>query len=217
MNWTLLVAGLIVTLSPLPLVCFFILLSSQRGLAKGASFIVGWVASLVIIIVATLLVTGGRPPRPASTPGRVVSLLFLFIGLGLLAVARRQWQKYRAGAPVSEGQAKLLGRLDTMPLWSAGTLGVLIQPWPFVAAGAASVSEIDLRSPSAWISIALYVVFATSTLLCAEIYVMVNKERAVRQLTATRRWLEARQRLLLFTLALVFGIVLGFKGFLQLL
>jgi hypothetical protein len=211
-NWTLVIIGLCVAFSPLSLIVFFVLLATERGLAKGAAFIAGWMSCLVVIEVSILVLTDGRPPRESSTPGTLLTIGLIIVGLGLLVIARQQFVKYRRGAPVNPKQAALLRRLDTMSLWSAAAVGVLIQPWPFVAGGAASVAEVDLDSVSAWIWLGVYTVIATSAMIAAEIYVAIRKDTALPRLASIRSFLEKHQRVVVFVLAGAIGALLVARG-----
>ena len=216
MNWTLVVVGLCIAFAPLSLIVFFVLLTTRRGLVNGAAFIMGWMSCLVVIEVVTLVFTQGRPPRQSTTPGTLVDVGFIVVGIGLLIIARYQLVKYRRGDPVSAKQTALLGRLDTMPPWGAATLAALIQPWPFVVGGAASVAEVNLNLVTAWIWLGVYTVVATSSMIAAEIYVALRRDIAMERLNSVRSFLESRQRLVLFGLAVVFGALLIVRGALQL-
>ena len=61
----LVLIGLVITLEPLPLTAFILILSSKGGVRKGAAFIFGWLLSLAIVIAFTVLVTGPRKPSTA--------------------------------------------------------------------------------------------------------------------------------------------------------
>ena len=64
----LVLIGLVITLEPLPLTAFILILSSKGGVRKGAAFIFGWLLSLAIVIAFTVLVTGNNPPKPSTAP-----------------------------------------------------------------------------------------------------------------------------------------------------
>jgi hypothetical protein len=64
----LMLIGLAIALDPLPLTAFLVVLPSQRGTIKGASFVFGWLVSLAIVVTITVLATGNNPPTPAR-PG----------------------------------------------------------------------------------------------------------------------------------------------------
>ena len=65
----LVLIGLAVTLDPLPLTAFLVVLQSKRGVRKGAAFTFGWLASLAIVVTITVAATGNNPPK--SSTGRI--------------------------------------------------------------------------------------------------------------------------------------------------
>ena len=46
----LLLIGLVITLEPIPLTAFLLILLSKGGTRKGAAFIFGWLLSLAIVV-----------------------------------------------------------------------------------------------------------------------------------------------------------------------
>ena len=65
---SLMVIGLAVTLDPLPLTAFIVILPSKRGTVKGAAYVFGWLASLAIVVTITVAATGNNPPKPSTAP-----------------------------------------------------------------------------------------------------------------------------------------------------
>ena len=53
----LLLIGLVISLEPIPLTAFILVLASKNGVQKGAAFIFGWLLSLALVIAFTLVVT----------------------------------------------------------------------------------------------------------------------------------------------------------------
>jgi threonine/homoserine/homoserine lactone efflux protein len=51
--------GLVVNLEPIPLSAMILLLAAERGVRKGAGFVLGWLLTLVVIVAATVLATDG--------------------------------------------------------------------------------------------------------------------------------------------------------------
>ena len=49
----LLLIGLAITLDPLPLSAFLVVLPSERGVRKGTAFVFGWLASLARVVRAS--------------------------------------------------------------------------------------------------------------------------------------------------------------------
>ena len=86
---SLVLIGLAITLEPIPLTAFILVLASKGGVRKGAAFIFGWLVSLAIVIAVTVLITGNNPPKPSTAPSLAALAAKLAIGAGLLVIAIR--------------------------------------------------------------------------------------------------------------------------------
>ena len=214
--WELLLVGLIITLEPLPIAAFTLVLSTENGTRKGLGFLFGWVACLVAIILLTVGATGGDPPASQSVPARIASVAVIAIGGLLLVVAARRRRKIKLGPSAPKPPPSWVAKVDTMSVWAAASLGVLLQPWPFVAAGAALVVEADTSSAQSIAYLVLFCLVASASLLTMEIYMIVAHDAAIDRLTALRQWIEGHRDLVIEILALIGGIALIAKGVYQL-
>src|SRR5271166_2270787 len=93
----LILIGLVITLEPIPLTAFILILASRGGVRKGAAFIFGWLLSLAIVVAATVLITGNKPPKPSTAPSLAALAVKIAIGVALVIIAIRQWR--RMGKP----------------------------------------------------------------------------------------------------------------------
>ncbi len=82
--------GLVVTLEPIPLTAMILLLASERGLLKGLGYTLGWLLTLVLIVAVTVLITGGKPLIPHSSPSTAALAVKLACGVVLVLVAVRR-------------------------------------------------------------------------------------------------------------------------------
>ncbi|MGW6781079.1 GAP family protein [Streptomyces sp. NPDC054987] len=198
----LIVIGLIITLYPLPVMAFVLVVSAPGGLWKGLAFILAWFGCLVAVIAVVLLLTGGQPPPPRSPPSTAGLAVRLAIGIGLIAYAEyRRRRRVRAGAggapdreaarpgPADDGHP-VTSRMDQASAWSAAGIAVLIQPWGMVGAAAATVVEANLSDSATFLALFGFCLLASSTLLAMELYMVFAPERAARALTGMRRWLS---------------------------
>jgi len=201
--------AIVITLEPLPVAGFILVLSTDRGTRNGAAFIGAWVATLIAIIIATLLLTGGTPVQSASLPARAVSIAYLAIGLLLLGVALR-----RSRIPVVDPppQPEWVKRLDDMKPPGAALLGFLLQPWPLVAAGAATVMTSSASKSADVIQLVAFVVISTSSIAAMEIYSLAAPDAAEAKLDALRSWIDRHRNRAIVILALVVGLYLIGKG-----
>src|SRR5450755_1736974 len=115
---SLVLIGLAITLEPIPLTAFILILASEGGVRKGAGFIFGWLVSLAIVIAVTVLVTGA----------------------GLLLIAIRYYRKLGKPKPPKK-PPRWQTHIDNMTVWYAMALGPLTQPWGLIAAGVTVIVE----------------------------------------------------------------------------
>ena len=85
----LLLIGLAVTLDPLPLTAFIIVLPAKGGVRKGAAFVFGWLVSLAIVVTITVLATGNNPPKPSTAPSLAALAVKIALGAVLVVIAVR--------------------------------------------------------------------------------------------------------------------------------
>ncbi len=162
MTLDLLIIGLVITLEPIPLTAFILVLASKGGVRKGAAFIFGWLASLAIVVAGTVLITGDKPPKPNTEPSLAALAVKIAIGVVLVLIAVRQWR--RMGQPKKPKKTpKWQTGIDNMSPWYAMGLGPLTQPWGLVAAGVATITEAKLSSWQTYIGLFLFCLVATGS------------------------------------------------------
>jgi hypothetical protein len=185
----LVIIGLAITLEPLTLVAFTLILGSERGIRKGLAFIGGWSACLVAVIAAVVLVTGGKPPRPHTAPSVAALAVKALLGVVLIWVGLRH--RGRTGRP--RKQPTWMARLDRLSLWTAAGLGVFLQPWSLVAAGAATVAAAKLSTAGDWLTLVGFCLLATSSFLLMELYAAFAPEAAGVRFRQMQTWIGTHQ------------------------
>ena len=136
----LVIIGLAIALQPVRIVAFILILAAEKGVRKGLAFILGWLACLVVVIGIVAVATGGTPPHPHTGTSTAALVVKAVLGIGLILVAVRQ--QCRRGH--ARKQPTWMARLDRFSPWAAAGLGVFLQPWTLVAAGAATVVQAKL-------------------------------------------------------------------------
>ncbi|MEE4496323.1 GAP family protein [Streptomyces sp. NPDC050529] len=208
----LVVIGLAINLGPLHNSAFILLLSAPRGVRRGLAFILAWLGCLVLVLAAVILLTGGKPPAPRSAPSTLALALKLVLGIGMVAYA--EMKRRRGGRP--RPAPKWLGRLDSASGWTAAGLGVVLQPWGLVAAGAATVVQAHLTSLGSYVALMVFCLLATCGLLVMELYATYRPAPARAKLAALREWIESHQDQVIVTLSLLVGFWLVAKSVYQL-
>ncbi|MFF4397605.1 GAP family protein [Streptomyces sp. NPDC001480] len=214
----LLLIALAITLDPLPLMAFVLLVASARGVWKGLVFILSWLACLVTVLAIVLTLTGGQPPPPRSPPSVAALAAKLLIGVVLVLYGEHRRRRMVAGpardrAPAA---ASLTSETDRTGMWSAAGLAVLLQPWGLVAAGATTVVSADLSRLSSWLALFAFCVLATASLLSTELYVVFSPAVAKARLLRLRSWVEDHQEQAIVLGCLVLGFWLTGKSIHQL-
>ena len=204
----LLLIGLGITLEPFPLIAFLLILSSQKGIRKGLAFVLGWLACLVVVIGAVILLTGGKPPAPATAPSTAVLAIKLALGVVLILYAVRQQR--RRGRP--RKTPAWMARLDGFSAWSAAGLAAFLQPWALVAAGAATVSQAKLSNVWEWLTLLLFCVLATSSFLYLELSAAFRPAAAGALIQKLRTWLDTHQEQVIILISLLLGLWLAGKS-----
>ena len=200
----LVIIGLAITLEPIPLTAFVLVLASKRGVRKGAAFIFGWLASLAVVVAVTLLATGNSPPVPSSAPSLAALAVKIALGVGLLLIALRQ--RRRMGRPKKpKPPPKWQTGVDTMSPWYAMGLAPLTQPWGLVAAGIATIVEAKLATWQDYLGIIFFCILATGVYLTLEIYAALRLEQTQAYLTRLRTWIDTHTDQVIIWVSLVVG------------
>jgi hypothetical protein len=89
-----------VAISPVPIIAVILMLFSDRAKVNGPAFLVGWVLSLAAVSTVIYVLAHDGNVATSSTAADSVSWGKIALGVGLLALARRNWRKRPApGAP----------------------------------------------------------------------------------------------------------------------
>jgi hypothetical protein len=193
--------GLAVTLEPVPITVFILLLGSKRGTMKGLGFILGWLASLGVVIAAVLLLTGGDPPKSNTAPSTAAIAAKLALGVVLILIAVRQ--RRRSGRP--KKTPTWMAKLDHLSGWAAAGLGVFLQPWALVGAGAATVAQLHVSSIESFALLVGFCLLSTASILAMELFATFSPEAADRRLHALRDWIDTHRDQAIVVLSLVLG------------
>jgi heme/copper-type cytochrome/quinol oxidase subunit 4 len=207
----LLLIGLAITLEPIPLTAFILILASKNGTRKGAAFIFGWLASLAVVVAVTLLATGNNPPKPNTAPSLASLAAKIAIGVALLLIALRQRRKM--GRPKKPKKPpKWQTGIDNMSPWYAMGLAPLTQPWGLVAAGVATITEAKLSSWADYLAIIGFCLIATGIYIVMELYVGFRPEQGQALLTRLRTWMDTHTDQVIIVVSLVLGLWLVGKS-----
>jgi len=207
----LLLIGLVITLEPIPLTAFLLILLSKSGTRKGAAFIFGWLLSLAAVVAITVLVTGNKPPQPNTAPSLGALAAKMAIGVALVLIAVRQRRRMGKPRPPKKPPKWQTG-LDNMSPWYAMGLAPLTQPWGLVAAGVAVITEAKLTSWESYIALFLFCLISTAVYIALELYAGFRPEGAQAFLGRIRTWIDTHTDQVIIVVSLVLGLWLVGKS-----
>lgn len=204
----LILIGLAITLEPVPLTAFILVLASKGGVRKGAAFIFGWLLSIAVVMAVTVLMTGNKPPKPSTAPSLAALAVKIALGVVLVIIGVRQYRKI--GQPKKpKKQPKWQTGIDNMSPWYAMGFAPLVQPWALIAAGAADIVEAKLSGWQSYLALFLFALISTGAYLAMEIYAAFRPEQGQRLLASLRTWLDTHtdQVVVVVSLALGFWLI----------
>jgi len=208
--------GLVVTLEPIPLSAFILLLAAERGLLKGLGFVLGWLGTLVVIVAVIVVVTGGKPLLPQTAPSTAALVVKLMAGAVLIGIAERRRRRLpgrsAAVAPKEKKQPRWMARIDQMnPLFAAG-LAFLLQPWVLIAAGVTTIVEGKLNTPVEYILVFGFAVLCSASYLTLETYAALRPDVVKARLRALLDWINTHTDQAIVFLSLFIGLYLMAKA-----
>ena len=201
----LVLIGLAVTLDPLPLTAFIVVLPSKRGVRKGAAFVFGWLVSLAIVVTITVLATGNNPPKPSTAPSLAALAVKIAIGVVLVIIAIRHIRARGRPKPPKK-QPKWQEHVDTMSPWFALGLAPALQPWGLIGAGAATVVEAKLSSWESYLALFGFCLLASASYLLMEIYTVFRPGQSQALLARFRTWIDTHTDQVIISGSLILGI-----------
>lgn len=199
------IVGLAITLEPIPLTTFIVILASRHGSRKGAAFVAGWIVALALVVAIVVVATGNSPPRSSTAPSLGVLAAKIALGAGLLLIALQRFR--RSGRPRKpKSPPRWQAGVDGMSPWYAMALAPLVQPWGLIAAGAATVVEAKLSSWEDYLALVYFCLLSTATYLLMEIYAALRPDQTRQILARLRTWIDAHTDQLIIWLSLVVGL-----------
>jgi hypothetical protein len=166
---TIVLLGLLASLSPATIVVFILLLATTRARANAAAFLIGWTVSLIVVFTVSYSVGEARATQHGS--GRVaVDVIEILLGVLLLATAGRRWDRRNEPRTPSGMSRNLTARLQQLNPWQAVIVGVLKQPWVLTAAAAMVVIRDHAALIVVVIAFLLFTVVSTATVGLTYLY-----------------------------------------------
>jgi hypothetical protein len=184
--FSILMLGLMASLSPATIVVFILVLGTTRARVNAAAFLVGWGASLTVVFAVSYLLGSSRSAQHGNGRTAVI-VLEIALGCVLLVTAVR---RLRHPAEVSDGTtgwgSALMARTNDLGPRGAAVVGVLKQPWAITTAAAVLVVHHHEPGLVALIAFACFTIASTASVGLMYVYYTRRPEEATAYLSDVR-------------------------------
>ena len=205
-----------VAISPIPIISVILMLFSQRARVNGALFLAGWVLALTIVSVVAYVVADQSNAPTSSTTSDTISWGKILFGVLFLFLAVREYRSRPAPGTEPE-MPKWMAGIDAFTTGKAFAIGALLaglNPKNLILTlGAATgLAQVGLSTTDAAVSLAVFVVVASLTIVVPVVYYLLGGEHAKAELDSMKDWLAGHNAAVMAVLFLVFGVDLIAKG-----
>jgi threonine/homoserine/homoserine lactone efflux protein len=201
-----------VAISPLPIIAVVLMLVTPRGRLNGPVFVGGWALGLGIVGAIVLSIAGGAKASTSSGPATWVDVLFLLLGLLLIAISVRQWRGRPHGGETPP-TPKWMGALDGFTPVKAGGAGVLLSALNpknllLAVAGAAAIAQTGISTGQQVGAYVIFVAIASIGVAAPVVMYFALGDRSREILDRLKAWLAVHNAVIMAVLMLIIGVKL---------
>lgn len=205
-----------VAISPVPIIAVILMLFSIRARVNGPMFLAGWVVSLALVSGVVYIASDASDAATDSTTSDAISWGKIAFGLLFLLFAARQWRS-RPELGVDPEMPKWMAGIDSFtPVKAFGMAVLLAGVNPknlLLSAGAgAALAQVGASTTDAVVSLIVFVVVGSITILGPVAYYLLGGEGAKGSLDSMKGWLAVHNAAVMTVLFLVFGVKLIADG-----
>ncbi|GAA4349939.1 GAP family protein [Angustibacter luteus] len=198
-------------LVPVQSVVTILLLRAENGRPKAFAWVLGMTGARVFqgLIFALLLHTSSAIAEDADDgPGAVASFILLLVSLTMLLSALGAALKHGDPDGPPPRWLSVVDRISPANAFGIGIAMILLSVkfWVFTVGAVSAIAGAGLPLAERVLSFALFIALGESTLLALLAIGFVSPVRSAALLDKIVGWLVAKNRILVMTLGLVFGL-----------
>jgi hypothetical protein len=199
-------------LVPVQIILVLFILRGKRGVLKAAAFVGGMAAMRMLQGLLFGLVFTNR--ADTSGGGNMGAVLQLVVGILLWAAALKKLMKQEDPDAPPPGWMTMFNDISPLKAFAFGALLILIAAklWAFTLSALAVISTSLLTPAEAAIAFVLYVLLASSLLLLPIAWSALAPRSAETALARLGAWLERNNRIIVITVAVIFGTFFLWRG-----
>jgi threonine/homoserine/homoserine lactone efflux protein len=198
-----------VAIFPVPIIAVVLLLGSEGGATKGATFVLAWCLGLTAVGAAMLLVGGAADGSDGGEPATWLSALLLGLGLLVMAWAVQQWRsRPRAGEDVPQpGWMRTIGDFTIVKAGGAGFAFSALNPKNVLltVAAAAEIAAVGVPAGQQIGVLLVFVLVASLGVITPVVLAVALGERSRDVLDGVRSWMVRNNAVVTAVLLLLIG------------
>lgn len=203
----LLPSALAVALSPIPIVAIVGVLGGRHARTAGPAFAAGWIAGLLSVSVAIVLLVSGTTDPGGDETG--LDWWKIAIGTLFLVLAAKQWTKRPKRDAVPE-EPSWMATLDRASPARAAVLGAALSAanpknLALTLTAAASIAEAGLDATATAVAVAVFVAIGSVTVAGSVAFHLVAGERAARPLAEIKQFMADNNAVIMTVVLLLLG------------
>jgi hypothetical protein len=204
--------ALVIALSPLSVIPAVLVLQTPRARAGSLSFLAGWLAALIALTAISLAVSGLLGGLHKSPP-RWAAWLRSAVGAALIVFGVIRWLT-RERHTQTPGWMRSMTNLTPARAAVTGLVLAIVRPEVlFVCAAAGlAIGSAGLGVTRAWISAAIFVAVAASTVAVPILGYAGAGHRLDDPLARLKDWMERHHAALLAGIFVLIGLLMLYKG-----
>ena len=198
--------------SPWAIVAVILMLASDRP-SNAYAWLAGWCLSTFGIGALMILFLGNEDfSNTSSTPSTAACVFQVVIGLLLLVLARRFWNKRPARTGKRPEQPGWMKRIGQMKARWAFLIGAFWINTALVVAAGLDALRSEIPKQQALVAFAIFTLITASVQAAMIVYSLVARRRAAVGLGRIREWIARNQEVSLAVIFLVLAVWLASKG-----
>lgn len=206
-----------IALSPFPIIGLILILFTKQARTNSLAFLVGWLLGLAVVgAIVLALVNTGKITAGEQTTETGIKWGSLLLGLALIFMAYRQWQKRPKAGETAE-TPKWMGTIDSIKPGAAFGLGALlsgVNPKNLILnlAAATTIASSGLDSTQQIIVLIIFILISSITIIGPVLYVQIEGAKAEKGLNELKGWLIQHNSAIMTVILLLIGAKLFGQG-----
>ena len=205
MSINLVVLGLAVAVSPLPILAAVLMMASSQRIRDALALASGWFVSIGVSCAAVMLLGDSMPKSNGHPNPKILGIADMAFGLLIAVLALRGWRKFKRNPEASI--PKWLDRVGSMSIVFSFGLGLFLPPTVIAFAAGNEIAQQHLGIPGEWIAVAVFAVIGSIGVFTPILIVAGQPSKSRSRLSTWQQWLQSHWQEVLVTL---FGVIAGY-------